>query len=91
MKKCALDLSPDIIVLLLLPVAFLFFHVSQFIFFILVFLSALIINYFLKDTFKSQDINLADKIPLSVGMTFIMMTLALFFLLYLLFFVVNSR
>jgi hypothetical protein len=79
-----------IILLLLLIVALLYFHISPFIFFIFLFISALLINYFLKEAFKSRGIILADKIPLSVGMTFIWMSMAMFFLLYLLFFVVKQ-
>jgi hypothetical protein len=68
----------------------LLFQTYPVLFFIALFAIAVIINYFLKDALKRQGICLSDKVPFSVGMTFALMTVTLFFLLYLVIFVVKQ-
>jgi hypothetical protein len=80
----------SIISILFIIMFLLFFQTSPILFFIGFFALAAVINYLLKDVLKRQGIFLEDKLPLTVGMTFTLMTLVIFVFIYLVFFIIKQ-
>jgi hypothetical protein len=80
----------SISLILVLTIVLIFFKITPILFIILLFGLALVINYVIKETLKTQGIIIEDRLPLTVGMTFIMMAVAMFSLLYLIFFIIRQ-